>query len=152
MDKVFILLMLFQIKHFLVDYPFQTEYMLGKFRSGYKWILPLFTHALIHALATLWIVLVYNGIKLALELALIDLVIYFTMDRIKASPDLLGRFKALSAREMRVIKKGPSIASQIVPFEEALRSNKYFWWSLGLDQMVHHLTHYYIIWRMVTHT
>lgn len=32
-----------------------------------------------------------------------------------------------------------------------IKSNTYFWWALGLDQMVHHLTHYVfiamIVWR-----
>lgn len=150
MNGLFSLLILFQLKHFLADYPFQTPYMLGKFKSGREWILPLFAHAGVHALFTF--IIVY-GVKvspvLSGQLALIDFVIHATMDRIKASPGLLGRFKALSSREMGVIKRGPSIPSQIFPFQEALRSNTYFWWSLGLDQMVHHLTHYYIIWRMM---
>ena len=150
MNGLFSLLVLFQLKHFMCDYPFQTDYMLGKFKSDRHWILPLLAHAAVHAVSTFIIVAcVKLSWSLALELAVIDLVAHTTMDRIKASPRLLGRFKALSAREMAVIKRGPSIPSQTIPFYEALRSNVYFWWSVGFDQMVHHLTHYYIIWRMI---
>ena len=42
---------------------------------------------------------------------------------VKASPKMLGRFKP---------------------------DNKYFWWSLGGDQMWHHLTHYLIIYLVIT--
>lgn len=150
MNGLFQLLVLFQLKHFLADYLFQTPYMLGKFKSGKQWVLPLLAHSSVHAAFTFGIVLcVKLSAVFALKLSLLDLVAHAAMDRIKANPELLGRFKALSAREMGVIKRGPSIPSQIVPFEEALRSNTYFWWSLGLDQMVHHLTHYYIIWCLV---
>lgn len=148
-DLTFYLLVIFQIKHFVADYPLQTPYMLGKFKNGKDWVLPLLAHACVHGACTFVIAAIYSNLKLALCLAGIDLVAHFVMDRIKASSKLLGRFKALSAREMGVIKRGPSIPSQILPFQEALKSNTYFWWSLGVDQMVHHLTHYYIIWRIL---
>ena len=32
--EIFILLILFQIKHFLCDFPLQGKYMLGKFKGG----------------------------------------------------------------------------------------------------------------------
>jgi hypothetical protein len=113
------LLLVFQIKHFLADYPFQGKYMLGKFKGGTEWILPLLAHASVHAAFTFIIAFVFSQkISTAFWLGVLDLVIHFTMDRIKASPNLLGRFKP---------------------------DNKYFWWALGFDQMVHHVTHYFII-------
>ena len=115
---IFVLLIIYQIKHFLCDYLWQGPYMLGKFKDR-GWVLPLLAHSSVHALATFLIVFVFTqALLLSIGLALFDLVIHFTMDRIKASPDLLGRYG---------IKE------------------KQFWWSLGLDQMVHHLTHYAII-------
>ena len=61
------------------------------------------------------------------------------MDRVKASPKMLGKFKALTANEF------------ISATDEQKLNNKYFWWSLGLglDQAVHHLTHYFIIYLLV---
>ena len=65
------------------------------------------------------------------------MVVHFTMDRIKASPNMLGRFKPLTKETYPTAN------------EAAIKSNTYFWWSLGLDQGVHHLTHYVIIWWLV---
>jgi hypothetical protein len=74
------------------------------------------------------------------------------MDRIKASPNLLGRYKALSADEMKsILSYLPTLGEAGVQekFGDQLRSNVYFWWALGLDQGVHHLTHYAIIWMLL---
>ena len=81
-------------------------------------------------------------------LALLDAGIHFIMDRVKASPNLLGRWKALSGAEMRNIL---SYEHTIVlgKFKSELRGNVLFWWSLGFDQMVHHLTHYSLIYLML---
>jgi hypothetical protein len=56
-------------------------------------------------------------------LAIVDFVVHFTMDRIKAGPRYLGRFSDVSS--------------------------KAFWVSFGFDQMVHHLTHLYIVWYLI---
>lgn len=122
MVEVFALLIIFQIKHFLCDYPLQNEYMLGKFKPFPDWALPLIAHCSVHAAATLIIALVW-GSEIAFKLAWLDFCIHFLMDHIKASKDLLGRWKP---------------------------DEKYFWWSLGLDQSVHHLTHYAIIYFLVS--
>ncbi len=119
MEQIFTLLIAFQIKHFLADYPFQTTYMLEKVRDK-AWFFPLLSHAAVHAFFTLVIVCIVD-VNLW-WLALVDLVIHFTMDRIKASKKMLNRFPP---------------------------DNKFFWWALGFDQMVHHLTHYFIIWVLV---
>ena len=122
MEEIFLLLVAFQAKHFLSDYPLQTQYMLKKSNSK-DWVHPLFSHAAVHGFITLLICYFFSGdISLSASLMFMDLFIHFTVDRIKASPNYLGRFKAY---------------------------NKYFWWSLGADQMAHHLTHYAIIYILV---
>ena len=120
MNEFFILLIIYQVKHFLCDFPLQTEYMLKKMADK-GWFAPLFSHALVHAVFTMIIVAAVN-INLW-WLAVVDLVAHFSMDRIKASPRMLNRFTL---------------------------DNKFFWWSLGFDQMIHHLTHYFIIYIIVT--
>lgn len=121
MTEIFLLLILFQIKHFVADYPLQGAYMLGKFkREG--WVLPLAAHCGVHAVFTFVIATVFAGVKLAVVAAAIDFVLHFTMDRLKASPDMMGRFKP---------------------------DNSKFWYALGFDQMVHHVTHYLIIAMIV---
>jgi hypothetical protein len=136
MNKIFLLLVIYQFKHFLADYPLQGKYMLKKFLPGTEWILPLMAHSGVHAVFTLAIALCFKP-ELAITLALWDGIIHFTMDRIKASPDLLGRFKPLTAKDY------------MESTDAQKRANTLFWWALGLDQMVHHLTHYGLIYFMV---
>ncbi len=126
---IWILLVLFQIKHFLADFPLQGKYMLGKFKSGLDWIYPLTAHCLVHVILTatiiIWYTLYAKSGRMPIEwfwLPIVDFVVHFAQDRLKASPNLMGRWKP---------------------------DNKFFWWALGQDQMVHHLTHYVIIWSLL---
>lgn len=122
LDLILCLLVCFQLKHFLADYVLQTKYMLGKFKEE-DWIMPLTAHAMVHGAMTFCIVVFFTkSVVIALIVSWLDTWIHFIVDRIKASPKMLGRFKP---------------------------DNKYFWWSLGADQMLHHLTHYAIIYFVV---
>lgn len=122
--EILILLVVFQVKHFLADYPLQNRYMLGKFLPGWAFFFPLLSHVMVHGLFTFFIVLAWTGDDmLAMMLASLDGLVHFLMDRLKAGPRYLGRWK---------------------------HDSPFFWWALGLDQMVHHLTHYLIIWITVT--
>lgn len=162
---IFLYLVLFQAKHFVCDYLLQTEYMLGKFKPAPDYILPLFIHSLIHGVTTYLIVFCVQPDKAA-PLACVDMCLHFVIDRIKASPELLGKFKPLTADQYgqaRNMSKGlhpvsdsiiTSMDSQTMAvYKEAgqrdLDSNKYFWYSLGGDQAAHHLTHYFIIYMMM---
>lgn len=136
---IFILLVVYQIKHFLADFPLQGPYMLKKFSPGWGFVPPLLAHVAVHASLTYAIVgTVTNNGLLAIQLAAIDAGIHFIMDRLKAGPKYLGQFKALTAGEYQTATA------------KAKTGNTLFWWSLGLDQMVHHLTHYYLIWRIIS--
>lgn len=139
---IWLLLVLFQIKHIAADYFLQGKYMLGKFKPGWDWILPLAAHCAVHAAMTGLII--YATVKTMYWLAAVDFIVHFAMDRIKASPELLGRFKALSAQEYKFMS-----SAQNNEYASRMRSNTLFWWSLGLDQMVHHLTHYGIIYVLL---
>lgn len=48
---VFFLLGMFQIKHFVADYPLQIPYMLGKMKET-GWFFPLLSHVSVHGLIT----------------------------------------------------------------------------------------------------
>ena len=136
---IFQLLFLFQLKHFLADYPLQTRYMLGKFKKSPWYFKPLLAHVSVHGVFTFIIACAYQMLFWqALVLTLFDMTCHFIMDRVKASPDLLGRFKPLTKETY----------PDATP--EQLASNNYFWWSIGLDQSVHHLTHYVIIWAIIS--
>ena len=160
---VITLLVIYQIKHFVADYPLQGEYMLRKFSADPKiWIPSLTAHAGVHAFFTLMIGMAVTGyFALPVGLAILDFVTHFTMDRIKASPNMLGRFKPIAGPEYVNLKHMSQMTGdhpEIVlarenatkDLAEKLRKNNYFWWSLGFDQMVHHLTHYAIIYILVS--
>ena len=78
---------------------------------------------MVHATGTLLLLFLLTDINFIVVYAFIDFTLHFIMDRVKASPNILGRFKP---------------------------DNKYFWWALGGDQAWHHLTHYLIIYLVIT--
>lgn len=96
---IWLLLVIYQIKHFVCDYPLQGQFMLGKFKKYPEFILPLLAHSGVHGAATFAIAIWFKSPAVALALGLADMAIHFGVDRVKASPNLLGRFKALSGNE-----------------------------------------------------
>lgn len=160
-STVFFLLVIYQIKHFLADYPLQGQYMLGKFKPGWDFLGPLTAHASVHGLMTLAIAYSLAGVSLpiALGVAALDFAIHFTMDRIKASPRMMGRWKPLTGPQyvqaQKESKAGPGeieglTFDGVVEAGKRLRGNTYFWWALGFDQAIHHLTHYGLIWIILS--
>lgn len=129
--------------------------MLGKFKKGLDFLAPLSAHCAVHAAGTLLIAGTYLlrkdalTVKSLLIVTTFDFVVHFIMDRIKASPDLLGRFQPLSPTEYHDLIKFEQEKGGDAQTEEDKRHNKYFWICLGLDQKVHHLTHYAIIYYLI---
>lgn len=121
LQTTFILLIIFQVKHFICDFPLQREYMLKKTTASWAFVPPLALHSGVHASFTLMILIWFN--PALWYFALYDFAIHFVMDRIKSGPKYLGRFND---------KDRPG-----------------FWNALGFDQMVHHLTHYSIVWMII---
>ena len=165
MNKIFFLLIAFQVKHFVADYPLQGVYMLGKFKDK-GWVKPLLSHVAVHGFFTA-LICAFVNFKMIIPMILSDMTIHFIMDRIKASSKMLGRYRALSKDEAKVFigqfntllqvaqdkrideKKQVQVLSGLKRVTARFRENTYFWWSLGLDQGVHHLTHYLIIFLIV---
>lgn len=117
---LFTLLVWTKFKHFLADFPLQGSYMLGKFKDGTDWILPLLAHVAVHGLFTLGLCLLVNpGLW---WLCFVDAGIHFATDRIKASGNLLGRWSY---------------------------KDKMYWWVLGLDQLVHGITDLFVVYCLV---
>lgn len=144
--------------------------MLGKFKEGWDFLGPLTAHCLVHAVFTFAIVIWLTPVALALGLAGLDFVIHFIMDRLKAGPKYLGRFKTMTKEDFSSheyamgtfahrakTEKDPVVrmynqneeAVYKNKWQQKLLSNKLFWWSLGFDQMIHHLTHYLIVYIII---
>lgn len=120
--EIIFLFVLFFVKHFLADYPLQTEYMLRKTSPIWGWKLPLTVHCMVHAVLTYIILLtvvslgMFNIAYVAiLGLVFLEFVIHWIVDAWKA--------RLCNAK----------------PNETA------FWIALGADQMLHYLTYALII-------
>lgn len=151
MPQVFLLLVLFQFKHLIADYFLQGKYMLKKFLPGWDFFVPLLAHVGVHGSFTLTVLLVCAP-KLW-WVCLVDMSIHFAMDRIKAGPKYLGRFKPLTPKGFKKDLDVSMHADDKKMQDQAksrLRGNTWFWWSLGIDQMVHHLTDILIIYMIVS--
>ncbi len=120
-ESIFILMIVFQLKHFAADYIFQYNYMLRKVSPKWDFIGPLALHCAVHGVLTLGICLYYKPQLWWLGVA--DFTIHFFLDRLRSGPNYLGRYKDIH--------------------------QSIFWWILGADQMFHHLTHIWIIWVLI---
>lgn len=136
----FLICLVFSIKHFICDFPLQTEGMLKKFSLDPKeWIPALFMHSYVHFLGTFLVLFLFEVLfqtkhSVGTTLTFLFLVptfnsvIHFIMDRIKASPNMLGQYKALSGKEF------------VYATQTEKKSNWLFWQCLGIDQWVHSTT------------
>lgn len=167
---VFALLFAFQIKHLVADYLLQgyplANFMLGKFRPGPDFVGPLAAHCAVHAALTgILAIATGAGFSLISGVVVLDFTAHFVMDRLKAGPKYLGRFKAFrgTADEYVQMSRRTAVYERTLElkrppekmYEDAYRAmwnNTLFWWSLGLDQCVHHGTNYLIIYLLLTRT
>jgi len=103
---------LFIIKHLLADFILQTGWMARGKEQVDGWLAPLVSHVTVHAIGTLLITL-----AMAPQLAWLALL------------DFGGH---------GIIDKGKTLIQQRYRFkiDEAA-----YWWLLGTDQTLHHLTH-----------
>jgi len=110
------LLLLF-IKHFICDFPLQTSPWMYENKGQYLHLGGI-THAAIHAVGT-WLILFFFIGADAWSFALLDFIIHYHIDWAKVS--LNNRFNYQP-------------------------NHNGFWFLLGLDQLLHHLTYFLIIY------
>ena len=103
---------LFIIKHLVADFLFQTGWMARGKEQPKNWRAPLLAHVSVHAGGTLLISLLLAP-QLA-WLAMVDFVAHGLIDKSKAFVQQRYRLTVEQAA---------------------------YWWLLGIDQTLHHLTH-----------
>lgn len=107
----------FRIKQFGCDFLFQTDWMaLNKGKPGWEGYKPLLSHAAVHGVGTLLIMLVL--LPAYWWLAVVDVVVHAVVDRLKG---------------VYTLRKGWTY------------KDRWFWWSFGLDQEAHNFTHLFYV-------
>lgn len=102
----------FAVKHVIADFILQTNAIaIGKDRAV-DWLKPLLLHAGGHAVLTLAIALV--AAPSFAWLAIVDFIVHASIDRSKA-----------------IVRARLNVTPADAPF----------WWLIGIDQALHHLTH-----------
>ena len=99
------------VKHVVADFFLQTHWMAAGKDRAEGWALPLLVHCLIHGVLTT--VLVVAIVPRLWLIGVLDFVIHITIDRAKGFIVAHGRITADDAS---------------------------FWWLIGIDQALHHLT------------
>ena len=124
-----ILLFLFQVKHFIADYPLQFPFMYMNKGARSGWVLPLAMHSMVHAVMTALLVAGFAKFMLpTVDLtyvvpvsAVFDFTTHFITDRWKATR-----------------KGGPDTSK--------------FWIYLGIDQFIHHVVgiqNAFYVWMVI---
>lgn len=115
-----LILLLFEIKHYLADKTFQGAWCWGKTLVNYQWIIPLTKHVMVHIIGSFIILILLDRLDL-IWLLYVEFIVHFTMDRIKSAPYMLGRFKGTKWNMHTVI----------------------------LDQSVHQLNYFYMVFILL---
>ncbi|HXT09631.1 MAG TPA: DUF3307 domain-containing protein [Roseiarcus sp.] len=105
-------LVIFLAKHLVADFFLQTAWMANGKEQPTGWFAPLLAHVLVHTAATALIFAILAPAYI--WMAAVDFVVHFAIDRAKG---LLNR----------AFDTGPTKTG--------------FWWLIGIDQTLHHLTH-----------
>jgi hypothetical protein len=107
------ILCILEIKHFLCDYPLQTMYQL---RNKGTYLHPGgLIHSAVHALfTTAAFVVVAPGVLLGIAIVLGEFLIHYHIDWAK---------------------------EQLIKRKRWMAAGKEFWWAIGADQLLHHLTY-----------
>ena len=114
----------FRAKQFVCDFLLQTDWMaMTKGMPGVPGYRALLSHAAVHGMGTLFIMLVF--VPQMWWLGFVDLVFHALVDRLKG---------------MITYRRGWKY------------TDRWFWWSFGMDQEAHNLTHLAYILLILSQT
>lgn len=120
MSNILLIILLLQIKHFVLDFLYQPPYQWrNKGTLGHPGGL---LHAGQHALVTGLLAVLFVQPLLALYLSLIEFILHYMIDWSKMNINKMMDWKA--------------------------DKNQEFWWLLGFDQFLHQLTYIFLAYMM----
>jgi hypothetical protein len=102
-------------KHIVADYLLQPPWMAYGKQHSRNWLAPLAAHAACHGALTTAIVLA--AAPRLWWLGIVDFLVHFAIDRTKSVVTATYRWTP---------------------------ADRWFWWSIGIDQSLHHLTGFFI--------
>ena len=108
-------MLLLTFKHVIADFVLQTAWMAQGKDQKHGWALPLLVHCLVHLAVALPLILIVA--PKFWFVAFIDFAIHITIDR----------------------AKGWTVAHYGVT-----QASRWFWWLIGIDQALHHLTGFFL--------
>jgi len=108
-------MLLLTFKHVIADFVLQTAWMAQGKDQKHGWALPLLVHCLVHLAVALPLILIVA--PKFWFVAFIDFAIHITIDRCK----------------------GWTVAHYGVTSD-----TRWFWWLIGIDQALHHLTGFFL--------
>ncbi len=124
LEYAFILLLAFQIKHFVADYPLQNYQMVVE--KGHYGKKGGIYHSLIHAVMTFAVLVAFDYLVFPVEytvmfaIAAIEFFVHYHID--------WGKMQ---------------MSKQFTPQEKG------FWNWIGFDQLLHHLTYIVFVWVII---
>ncbi len=124
LSAVLLLYIAFRIKQFICDFLLQNDWMaLNKGRPGAEGYKALFSHTIFHGIGTTIIAMIFAPSLWWLGAA--DFVIHSMVDRLKG----------------------------ILTYDRGWKdTDRWFWWSFGLDQEAHNFTHLaYVVLIILSH-
>lgn len=119
--EILLILTLFALKHFVVDFPLQVAYQWQN--KGTYGHLGGIIHAGLHACGTLLILYFFAPFDIAVQLALLDGFIHYHIDWAKMN---INKYYGWGAN-----------------------THEEFWWLLGFDQLLHSLTYLGIVFLLI---
>ena len=124
LSTVLLLYVAFRIKQYSCDFLLQNDWMaMNKGKPGMAGYRALFSHCAVHAAGTLLIALLF--VPDMWWLCLVDFIVHSLVDRFKG----------------------------ILTYEKGWKyTDRWFWWTFGLDQEAHNFTHMVYILAIIAHT
>jgi hypothetical protein len=133
-SQIFVLLLAFEVKQLLCDYPILPDFLLKRFHSN--GIKAFILYSAFHGFITFTICLLLTNAEypLALLMSLLDFAAGFALAMFRSHSSMIARFKPLDLDEFMSASR------------KAKRQHRMYWTFFGLDQAIHHMTHFSIIY------
>lgn len=157
-NSILLLISLFIVKHFIVDFLIQPSWMyLNKGKYGN--VLGM-VHSYFHGFVTFWILSWFTNWQLAVGWGLLEAVIHYHIDWAKVNINKLKfkkyvfgynqNAKHFSPRTHRLAEVFAKRKLYIIEKKEWLpNTSEWYWYLLGLDQFLHYMTYVLIIYLVM---